>query len=155
MIEINHFEEVMQIKLSQTMNGQPLYWAAAYLVDGLLIDTGPRHTAEELVEFLEGKNVRFAVNTHHHEDHIGANYLLQKKFGIKIFAHPEAIPLINQVPKLLQYQEMVWGYPEPTHVYPLPEIIETDHFRFQIIETPSHSVGHVASGIRERLVFYW
>ncbi len=144
MIEVNHFEEVTQIKLSQTMDGRPLYWAAVYLVDGLLIDTGPRHTAEELVEFLEGKNVRFAVNTHHHEDHIGANYLLQKRFGIKIFAHPEAVPLINQVPKLLKYQEVVWGYPEPTQVFPLSERIETEHYRFQVIETPGHSIGHVA-----------
>ncbi len=144
MIEINHFEEVTQIKLSQTMNGQPLYWAATYLVDGLLIDTGPKHTAEELVEFLEGQNVKFAVNTHHHEDHIGANHLLQQRLGIKIFAHPKAIPLINQVPKLLPYQETVWGYPEPTRVSPLPENIRTDHFHFEVLETPGHSVGHIA-----------
>ncbi len=144
MIEINHFEEVTQIKMSQTMNGQPLYWAAAYLVDGLLIDTGPKHTAEELVEFLKGENVKFAVNTHHHEDHIGANHLLQQRLGIEIFAHPEAIPLINQVPKLLPYQETVWGYPEPTQVSHLPENIETDHFHFEILETPGHSVGHIA-----------
>jgi hydroxyacylglutathione hydrolase len=144
MIEVNHFEEVTQIKMSRTMNGKPLYWAAAYLVDGLLIDTGPRNTAEELVNFLEGQNVKFVVNTHYHEDHVGANYLLQKRLGIEIYAHSQEIPLINQVPKLLQYQEMVWGYPEPTKVYPSPDKIDTDHFHFGIVETPGHSVGHIA-----------
>jgi len=63
-----------------------------------------RHSDKELVKFLEGKNVRPAVNTHHHEDNIGGKFF-QKRFGIKIFSHPEAIPLINQVPKLLQYQK--------------------------------------------------
>jgi glyoxylase-like metal-dependent hydrolase (beta-lactamase superfamily II) len=143
MIEINHFEEVTQIKLSREMNGKPLYWAAVYLIDGLLVDTGPRHTAEELVNFLEGQNVKFAVNTHYHEDHVGANYLLQKRLGIEIYAPPREVPLINQVPKLLQYQDMVWGYPEPTKVSPLPDKIDTDHFHFDIVETPGHSAGHV------------
>ncbi|MHA1578891.1 MAG: MBL fold metallo-hydrolase [Candidatus Freyarchaeota archaeon] len=144
MIEVNQFEEVTHIKLSQTMNGQPLYWAAVYLVDGLLIDTGPGHTAEELVKFLEKQTVRLAVNTHHHEDHVGANSVLQRKLGIKIYAHPEAIPLIAQVPRLLRYQKIVWGYPEPTHVLPLPERLETENFCFKVIETPGHSAGHVA-----------
>ncbi|WXG39230.1 MAG: MBL fold metallo-hydrolase [Candidatus Freyarchaeum deiterrae] len=144
MIEINHFEEVTQIKLSQEMNGKPLYWAAVYLVDGLQIDTGPEHTAEELVNFLKGQNVKFAVNTHHHEDYIGANHLLQQRLGIQIYAHPKAVPLINQVPKLLQYQEMVWGYPEPTKVLPSPDKIDTEHFHFNIVETPGHSAGHIA-----------
>jgi len=144
MIEVNQFEEVTQIKMSREFEGQPLYWVAVYLVDGLLIDTGCRHAAEELVEFLEGKNLKFAVNTHYHEDHIGANHLLKQKFGIEIFAPRESVPLINQVPKLYPYQETVWGYPEPTEVDCLPEKVETGHFHFDVVETPGHCNGHVA-----------
>nr|MDO8135598.1 MBL fold metallo-hydrolase [Candidatus Njordarchaeum guaymaensis] len=144
MIEINHLEEVTQIKLSREMNGKPLYWAATYLVDGLLIDSGPKHTADELVNFLKKQNVKYVINTHHHEDHIGANYVLQQKLGIKIYAHPKEIPLINQVPKLLQYQQVVWGFPEPTKVHPSPNKIETENFRFNIVETPGHTTGHIA-----------
>jgi len=144
MIKVNQFEEVIQIKMSRELGGKPLYWVAAYLVDGLLIDTGCRHTAEELVKFLEGQNLKFIVNTHYHEDHIGANYILKQRFGIEIFAPRESVPLINQVPKLYPYQEMVWGYPEPTEVDCLPEKIETDHFHFDVVETPGHCKGHVA-----------
>jgi glyoxylase-like metal-dependent hydrolase (beta-lactamase superfamily II) len=64
MIEVNHIEEVIQIKMGREVGGQVLYRVAAYLVDGLLIDTGCKHTAEELVRFLEGQNLKFAVNTH-------------------------------------------------------------------------------------------
>ncbi len=144
MIEVNHFEEIIQIKMSREVGGKPIYWVAAYLVDGLLIDTGCRHTADELLKFLEEKPVRLIVNTHYHEDHIGANRLLKQKFGINILAHSESVPLINQVPKLYPYQEMVWGYPEPTEVSRLSDKLKTDHFLFEVVETPGHCKGHIA-----------
>ena len=144
MIEVNQFEEVMQINMSRVLEGKPLYWVAAYLVDGLLIDTGCRHTSNELVELLASHDVRLAVNTHYHEDHIGANYLLQKGLGIEICAHRDSVPLINKVPELYPYQELVWGYPDPTEVSCLKGSIETDHFHFDVIETPGHCSGHVA-----------
>jgi len=126
----------MRIRLSQTMNGQPLYWAAAYLVDGLLIDTGPRHTAEELVEFLEGQHVKLAVNTHYHEDHIGANRLIQQRLGLEIYAHPESIPYIERIPELPPYREFIWGVPEPSNVLPVPRRIRTNRFVFDVVEPP-------------------
>lgn len=149
MIETDHFKEVMRIRLSQTMNGQPLYWAAAYLIDGLLIDTGPRHTAEELVEFLEGQHVKLAVNTHYHEDHIDANRLIQQRLGLDIYAHPESIPYIERIPELHPYREFIWGVPEPSNVLPVPRRIRTNRFVFDVVETPGHSEGHVALVERE------
>lgn len=143
MIEVSRFEEVTQIKLSCEIGGRPIYWVAAYLVDGLLIDTGCKYTAEELANFLEGQELKLAVNTHHHEDHIGANHLLQQRFGIEIFAHRQAIPLIARTPELRSYQEMVWGYPKPSEVAPMPDTVETAHLRFKVIETPGHCDGHV------------
>lgn len=71
MIEIGAFEEITQIRMSREIGGKPVYWVAAYLVDGLLIDTGCSYTARELV----------------------------------------------------------WGYPEPTEVLPIPPVVRTDgHF---------------------------
>ena len=143
MIKINQFEQVTQIMMGHEFEGQVLVWVAAYLVDGLLIDTGCKHTEEELAEFLEGQNLKLAVNTHYHEDHIGANHILKERLGIQILAHRESIPLINQVPTLYPHQENVWGYPEPTEVGCLQEKIETAHFHFDVVETPGHCKGHV------------
>ena len=144
MIEIQGFEEVTQIRMSREFGGKPAYWVAAYLVDGLLIDTGCSYTAGELVSYLEKHPPKWVANTHYHEDHIGANRLIQERFGIDIYAPPESVPLIGRPATLFAYQELVWGYPEPSEVQPIPPAIRTDRFSFEVIETPGHSAEHVA-----------
>ena len=152
MIQISQFGEITQFKMGRESQGQApweppgqvLYWTSAYLVDGLLIDTGCPHTADEFVRSLEGRNIKLAVNTHYHEDHVGANYLLQQKCALKILASRESIPLINEVHKQQTYQEVIWGIPVPTKVSLLPHKIETEHFRFDVVPTPGHCKGHVA-----------
>jgi glyoxylase-like metal-dependent hydrolase (beta-lactamase superfamily II) len=117
---------------------------AAYLVDGLLIDTGCSYTSKELLAFLAGMNVTRAVNTHFHEDHVGGNRDIIDGLGIEIYAHPDSVPLIAKRPELYPYQEMVWGYPEPSHVKAVPRVVRTDNYSFAVMETPGHSVGHIA-----------
>jgi hypothetical protein len=80
------------------------------------------------------------INTHYHEDHIGANRLIQERFGIPVYAPPEAIPLIAQQASLFPYQEIVWGNPEPSVVRPLPSCIRTDRFIFEVLRTPGHDL---------------
>jgi len=144
MIETASFEEVTQIRMSREIGGKPVYWVAAYLVDGLLIDTGCSFTAAELAAFLDGQPFRQVVNTHFHEDHIGGNHLLQEKFGIEILAPADSVPLIAREAKLFPYQEMVWGYPTPSETRPLPAFIRTERYTFDVIDTPGHSTGHSA-----------
>jgi glyoxylase-like metal-dependent hydrolase (beta-lactamase superfamily II) len=144
MLETITFEQVTQIKMSREVDGKPIYWVAAYLVDGLLIDTGCSYTSRELLAFLEGMNVTRAVNTHFHEDHVGGNGDIIDGLGIEIYAHPDSVPLIAKRPELYPYQEMVWGYPEPSIVKAVPDVVRTDNYSFTVMETPGHSVGHIA-----------
>lgn len=144
MLETTDYAGITQIKMGRELDGAVLYWVAAYLVDGLLIDTGCKHTAEELLEYLQDRKVRDVVVTHYHEDHIGGNSLLQQKLTAKIWAHSRTISLINSDLQLYPYQELVWGYPEPSTVQALPgDEIRTDKYCFQVVETPGHSADHV------------
>ena len=145
MIETERFEDITCIRMSREVEGRALYWVAAYLVDGLLIDTGCSYTAAELAGFLEDKELRLVVNTHYHEDHVGANRLIGEKFHVDVLAHPDSIPLISEVPELKPYQEFVWGYPDtPGRASALGEVVTTEKYRFQVIETGGHSRGHVS-----------
>jgi glyoxylase-like metal-dependent hydrolase (beta-lactamase superfamily II) len=123
MIATQKFEEVLQIKLCRFTEFIPAATVSAYLVDGLLIDSGPAHTAEELAEFFRDKKVNTIVNTHFHEDHIAANRFLQERYGIEIFAPPLSVDKINKPAGLYPYQEEVWGYPIPSQVKPLGKTI--------------------------------
>ncbi len=51
-----------------------------------------------------------------------------------------AVPLIGRPLKLHQYQEMVWGLPEPSVVKPIPKEISTANYLFKVFETPGHSL---------------
>ena len=144
MNEVTRIGDVTRIKMGREYQGRVLYWTAAYLVEGLLIDTGCPHTAEELTGFLESRHPDLAVNTHHHEDHVGANHQLQQQFHIPIMASRESAPLIAQSPNLHPYQELVWGHPVPTVVNVLPDQVETESYHFDVIATPGHCTGHVA-----------
>ncbi len=144
MLKVNRHGEIVQIMMGREVGGSVLYWTAAYLIDGLLIDTGCAHTAGELIRFLKEQKVGQVVNTHHHEDHVGANSLIQRELGLEIYANPQAISLINKQLPLREYQEVVWGYPEPTTVLPLPAKVRTNRYIFDVIETPGHSPDHIA-----------
>lgn len=144
MIKVNEYGEITQIMLGREVAGTVYYWTAAYLVDGLLVDTGCAHTAEELGAYLRKKRVDIAVNTHHHEDHVGGNSLLQKERGDIISAHPLARALIARPMELLEYQEMVWGYPEPTVVKRVAESVCTPRHTFRVLHTPGHSPDHIS-----------
>jgi glyoxylase-like metal-dependent hydrolase (beta-lactamase superfamily II) len=143
MIATQKYEEVLQIRLCRYPDFIPGSTVSVYLVDGLLIDTGPAHTAEELTDFLKDKKVKRAVNSHFHEDHIAANKFLQERFGVEIFAPPLALDKINKPATLYPYQEEVWGYPLPCQVKPLGNTIRTDKFSFEVIPTPGHDRDHV------------
>ncbi len=135
--------DVLQIRMSRYPEFMTGTWVCAYLVDGLLIDTGPAFTAAELVEYLRDQPPDQAVNTHFHEDHISANKFLQDAYQTQIFAHRKAVAKIGRPATLYPYQEEVWGYPVPSAVTPLGDYVETRKHRFEIIPTPGHERDHI------------
>jgi len=135
--------EVIRIELARTFLGRPLYTAAAHLVGGLLIDTGPPVTARELVRFCRGRQPRLVVNTHYHEDHSGADAALQRAFGLRIFAPRETIPRLARFYRLPLYRWLVWAQPRNVAVEPLGEVLESGGYRFDVIPTPGHAPDHV------------
>ena len=145
MISAEQIGLVRKFSIARTMFGRDLYFTAAYLVDGLMVDTGCAHTVRELTQALDGLHVHLIANTHSHEDHIGANAALQSVFDAQISAHRDALPYLAdpRLRLLRPYQRVVWGYPAPSAGLALGNQLETEHFRFEVIHTPGHSPDHV------------
>ncbi len=137
--------QVLRLRLARNLLGRPYYFTAAYWVDSLLIDTGCAHTARQLTSALRGWRVERVVNTHSHEDHIGANAGVQATFGCPILAHPAALPILEnpRLQPLQPYRLLFWGRPRPSHGEPVGERVETGRFCFQVIHTPGHSPDHI------------
>jgi glyoxylase-like metal-dependent hydrolase (beta-lactamase superfamily II) len=137
--------QVIRLRMARSLLGRTFYRTAAYWVDGLLIDTGCAHTARQLTSVLRGWGVRQAVNTHSHEDHIGANAQIQKTFRCPILAHPEALPILEnpRLQPLQPYRRLFWGWPKPSQGTSISDWVETKAHRFQVIHTPGHSPDHI------------
>lgn len=149
MLKSTTYQTVTRFDLARTLGGRGRYWTTAYLLDGLLIDTGCAFTACELVKALEGAPLTHIVNTHTHEDHIGGNGPLQRaRARLEILSHPLAIPVLAD-PRgrqpLHPYRKLIWGWPEPSDTLPLEDKawIETENHRFQVLYTPGHSPDHL------------
>ena len=149
MLKQTDYGEVTRFDLARSLAGRGRYWTTCYYLDGLLIDTGCAHTAAELEAALSGRPLLRIVNTHTHEDHIGANGRLQtRRSGLPVGAHPLALPVLadprRQQP-LHPYRRVFWGWPTPCQASSLAdgELIETDRFRLRVIFTPGHAPDHL------------
>ena len=144
MIRIRRFGPITQIRMARAVAGRPLYWTCAYLVDGLLIDTGCERTAGELVAALDGSDVTQVVNTHHHEDHVGGNTAIAARFGVRAQIHPLGIERSRQPDAHLPlYRRVVWGRPVSYDPQPLGDQIATDRYAFRVLHAPGHSTDQV------------
>jgi glyoxylase-like metal-dependent hydrolase (beta-lactamase superfamily II) len=149
MLKATCYEPIIRLDLARTLAGRGRYWTTAYLVDGMLIDSGCAYSAPELLAYLRSKPLTWLVNTHTHEDHIGANGPLQKEYSeLEILAHPLSLPVLES-PRAKQplqpYRRLIWGWPEPSKGQQLSdgEMIRTENFNFQVIYTPGHSPDHI------------
>lgn len=149
MLRVSSYGPVTRLELARTLARRGAYWTTAYLVDGLLIDSGCAYSAPELVAFLKDKPMNAILNTHTHEDHIGANGPLQCEHpGLQILAHPLALLVLADPRKrqpLQPYRRLIWGWPEPSQGKQVDdgEMVRTDRFNFQVIYTPGHSIDHI------------
>jgi glyoxylase-like metal-dependent hydrolase (beta-lactamase superfamily II) len=143
------FGEITRFDLARTLLGRGRYWTTAYLVDGMMVDSGCRHTALELGRVLEGEEVTHLVNTHTHEDHIGGNEtVLRLNPAVETIAHPLALRVLRDPRReqpLHPYRHVMWGMPRPSDARAAAdgEVIETAHHRFRVVFTPGHSDDHL------------
>ena len=85
------YGDVRYFRMARTVFGRAIYWTGVYLVDGLLVDSGPPNLARDVRRLVSDLAVRQCVTTHHHEDHSGNHGLLAAELGITPLVHPNGV----------------------------------------------------------------
>lgn len=145
MLKIEDAGPVTVFKMDRSFGGFTLYSVSAFLLSDILIDSGTVYASRDFLAALKEKEVRTLINTHHHEDHIGNNKLIQDELGSALMAHPTTLPYLEHPKKLglKFYQRFVWGLPPSSFGNPVTARIGSGGYELQVIPTPGHTPDHI------------
>ena len=121
------------------------YEVSAYLLRGVLVDTGCAHGRSEMSAAVAELRPGGAVVTHWHEDHAG-NVEALAALGVPLRMHSECEATLRRRPSIGAYRHFVWGRP-PRLVSALHEF---DPAPLEVLKLPGHSPDHVAVWDAER-----
>lgn len=149
MFKVERFGPVVRIRMAPTFLGRPLLWVNVFWVEGLLIDSGCRHTVPDLLAAIEQEGLRIEqlVHTHTDEDHIAGTAELVRRFGIRPRVHPlglKGLTIPDTAREMPFYRRFFWGVAEPSQGEALGDSVEAGPYRFRVIHTPGHARDHVA-----------
>jgi glyoxylase-like metal-dependent hydrolase (beta-lactamase superfamily II) len=116
----------------------------AYLVGDILIDTGFAYVREPLMAALQDREIKLICCSHSHEDHTGNCAAISAVHACPVYLrHAEAL-WQEGVSSLAPYRKVWWGRVDPFEALELPEIVESDGRKLEVIPTPGHSLTQVA-----------
>jgi glyoxylase-like metal-dependent hydrolase (beta-lactamase superfamily II) len=138
MIEIQRYDDVERIRLASWGSRIAGMDVSAYLVNGILVDSGFPRSRGALARFLDERSVTAAMLTHYHEDHAGNAELLASR-GIPLLMHAITRERLGAPAGIRAYRRVVWGTPRALTSLP-PASAESA--RLQFIFTPGHSPDH-------------
>ncbi|MDB4882486.1 MAG: Zn-dependent hydrolase, glyoxylase [Gemmatimonadetes bacterium] len=113
------------------------YDVSAYLIDGILVDSGFPRAAHSMLRLVHQIRPRGAVITHWHEDHAG-NVPALASMGLPLAMQPQCETTLRERPHIRLYRDVVWGRTSRlvgpvTSFSPAP---------LEIIATPGHTEDH-------------
>lgn len=138
MLEVKEHGPVRELVMASVAGRLVGYKVSAFVLDGILVDTGCPRAWPLLARYLDRHPIGGAVVTHWHEDHSGNLARLASR-GVPLAIAPgtrERLPLTWKLPP---YRRLVWGEAPPLEAEPTP----AEH-PFELVPTPGHTADHLA-----------
>lgn len=137
MLEVTRHDDVTRLR-GTTRGSRALdYEVSAYLVRGVLVDTGCPGLAPDLARWLDDARPDGALVTHHHEDHAGNVPLLVAR-GVPVGMAPQTLERIRRPAPIGLYRRLCWGSPSALARDPEPFA----HPALTPVATPGHTADH-------------
>ncbi|MEP7001861.1 MAG: MBL fold metallo-hydrolase [bacterium] len=137
----------MRLELSSWRGRSVGYKVSAYLMNGVLIDSGFPGVRDEFLDAVRSLNPRGVVVTHWHEDHAG-NVPGLAALGLPMRMHSRCVAMLRARPAIRPYRRIVWGRTARVS-QPFERF---DPAPLEIIETPGHTEDHLVVWDAERRV---
>lgn len=136
MLEITEHDDVRRLRMWTRRSALVGYDVSAYLVRGVLVDTGFRHVGRDLASAMAELRPRGVIVTHWHEDHAGNAPALAATHPMWMAGYTERKLRERQRVKL--YRHFTWGRPRALTASLQP----FDPAPLSVVATPGHSVDH-------------
>lgn len=138
---------VTRVRLSSWQGRLVGYEVSAYVIRGILVDSGFTRAAGQFARALDTLRPRGAIITHWHEDHAGNAPMLAER-GLPIRMHAACEATLRKRPSVGAYRHVIWGQ-TPRLVAPLRDL---DPAPLTVMKLPGHSSDHLGVWDAERRV---
>lgn len=113
--------------------------------EGALIDPGDEATRIALAIEQTRLDIGRIIITHAHIDHVGAVATLADEYACPLLLHPEAEPMLQQMPTQAMMMGVRFGkVPKADGYIQDEEVLEVGSLRLRALYTPGHAPGHLS-----------
>ena len=123
------------------------YEVSAYVVRGVMVDTGPPHARSAVLRAVDELAPRGVVITHCHEDHAG-NTAELAAMGMPLVMDAACERALRTPEQIGLYRHLVWGTPQPLAAPVRP----FDPAPFAVLRLPGHTDDHLVVWDAERRI---
>ena len=127
----------MRLVLSNWQGRAAGYDVSAFLMRGVLVDTGFPRVRRDVLEVVRDLAPKGAIVTHWHEDHSG-NAPALAALGFPLSMHPDCEAMLRARPRIGLYRRSIWGRTPRLSV----PVTRFDPAPLQIVATPGHTKDH-------------
>ena len=136
-LRIERYGDVARLRMSSIGSRAFGMDVSAYVVRGVMIDTGFHHARSELDAARRELRVDAAIITHWHEDHAG-NAAMLAWHGVPMLVRPDTEITLRERPRIRLYRRLLWGHPPALDA----ALLHFESDTLEVIHTPGHSPDH-------------
>jgi endoribonuclease LACTB2 len=137
-IEATRYNDVLRLRLWTRRSALAGYDVSAFVVRGVLVDTGFPHAWRDLGRALPALDLRGVIVTHWHEDHAGNAPQLAALGKLPLWMAPYTEQKLRERQQVKLYRHVIWGRPLRLAV----EFVRFQPEGLDVIAAPGHSPDH-------------